>query len=174
MADPKSDDPVLRQSTRLTCMVVFEGQTSYDPRFIRKLFPGKDIDKIGALQKLFDFDPNNLDDQREILHHRLHVIVTEAADGPRGTGQQRVQRLSSVGAGTRLGLDEGRFNGLTENRRGNLPTDIAVDTGRVHEEIARHVFRHSLLGIGHDRPFFCWLSAALVLHPPDRLGGSSG
>jgi acetyl esterase/lipase len=62
MADPKSDDPVLRQSTRLTCMVVFEGQTSYDPRFIRKLFPGKDIYKIGALQKLFDFDPKKLDD----------------------------------------------------------------------------------------------------------------
>jgi acetyl esterase/lipase len=62
MADPKSDDPVLRQSTRLTCMVVFEGQTSYDPRFIRQLFPGKDIYKIGALQKLFDFDPNKLDD----------------------------------------------------------------------------------------------------------------
>jgi len=61
MADPKSDDPILRQSTRLTCMVVFEGQTSYDPRFIRKLFPGKDIYRIGALQKLFDFDPNELD-----------------------------------------------------------------------------------------------------------------
>lgn len=62
MADPKNDDPVLGQSTRLTCMVVFEGQTSYDPRFIRTMFPGKDIYKIGALQKLFDFDPNKLDD----------------------------------------------------------------------------------------------------------------
>jgi hypothetical protein len=62
MADPKSDDPVLRQSTRLTCMVVFEGQTSYDPRFIRSLFPGKDIYKIGALAKLFDVDLNQLDD----------------------------------------------------------------------------------------------------------------
>jgi acetyl esterase len=61
MADPKSDDPVLRRSTRLTCMFVFEGQTSYDPRFIRKLFPNKDIYKIGALQKLFDFNPNQLD-----------------------------------------------------------------------------------------------------------------
>src|SRR5262249_21388956 len=35
MADPQNDDPVLRQSTRLTCMVVFEGQTSYDPTLIR-------------------------------------------------------------------------------------------------------------------------------------------
>lgn len=61
MADPKSDDPVLRQSTRLTCMVVFEGQSSYDPRFIRQLFPGKDIYKIGALSKLFGVDLNELD-----------------------------------------------------------------------------------------------------------------
>ena len=41
MADPKSDDPVCRESTRLTCMAVTEGQTSYDPRFIRELFPEK-------------------------------------------------------------------------------------------------------------------------------------
>ena len=61
LADPKSEDPVLRQSTRLTCMAVFNGQTSYDPRFIRELFPGTDTYKVGALAKLFDMDPNNLD-----------------------------------------------------------------------------------------------------------------
>ena len=38
LADPKSADPVRKQSTRLTCAVVFAAQTSYDPRFIRKLF----------------------------------------------------------------------------------------------------------------------------------------
>jgi acetyl esterase/lipase len=62
MADPKTDDPVLRQSTRLTCMVVFDGQTSYDPRFIRTLFPGKDIYKNPALAKLFGVDLNKLDE----------------------------------------------------------------------------------------------------------------
>jgi acetyl esterase len=62
MADPKSEDPVLRQSTRLTCMAVFDGQTSYDPRVIRKLFPGKDVYKIGPLRQLFDVDLNRLDD----------------------------------------------------------------------------------------------------------------
>lgn len=60
--DPKSDDPVLRESTRLACAVVFDGQTSYDPRFIRKLFPGKDVYKHGALRQLFDADLNKLDD----------------------------------------------------------------------------------------------------------------
>jgi acetyl esterase len=43
LADPNSPDPVLRQSTRLTCMAVYMAQTSHDPRFIRELFPGTDI-----------------------------------------------------------------------------------------------------------------------------------
>src|ERR1041384_1128296 len=32
MADPASDDPVARQSTRLSCMAVQGAQSSYDPR----------------------------------------------------------------------------------------------------------------------------------------------
>jgi acetyl esterase len=62
LADPKSADPVLRQSTRLTCMAVYNGQTSYDPRFIRDLFPGKDTYKHSALAQLFGVDLNTLDD----------------------------------------------------------------------------------------------------------------
>jgi hypothetical protein len=62
MADPKNDDPILRQSTKLTCMVVFDGQTSYDPRFIRTLFPGKDTYKNPALAKLFGVDLDKLDE----------------------------------------------------------------------------------------------------------------
>ena len=85
MADPKNDDPVLRQSTRLTCMFVFEGQTSYDPRFIRKLFPGKDIYKNGALQKLFDFDPNQLDNlpaEKYKLFEECSPIMHVTKDAP--------------------------------------------------------------------------------------------
>lgn len=62
LADPDNADPVLRESTRLTCMSVNAGQTSYDPRFIRDLFPGTNVYKIGALAQLFDMDPNKLDD----------------------------------------------------------------------------------------------------------------
>ncbi|MDX1970240.1 MAG: alpha/beta hydrolase [Planctomycetaceae bacterium] len=36
MADPKSEDPVLRESTRLSCMAVFGAQSSYDPHVIRE------------------------------------------------------------------------------------------------------------------------------------------
>lgn len=41
LADPKSDDPVLRRSTRLSCVVSNQGQTSYDPRFIQKVVGGR-------------------------------------------------------------------------------------------------------------------------------------
>ena len=41
LADPKSDDPIARQSTRLACMGVNGAQASYDPRFIKKLVGGR-------------------------------------------------------------------------------------------------------------------------------------
>src|SRR5262245_13085803 len=31
-----------------------------------------------------------LDEKREVLHHRLHVVITEAADGSCGAGQERL------------------------------------------------------------------------------------
>ena len=43
LADPKSADPVARESTRLKCAVVYAAQSSYDPRFIKKLF---DTDQV--------------------------------------------------------------------------------------------------------------------------------
>lgn len=62
MADAQGDDPVLRESTRLSCAAVFDGQTSYDPRMIRNMFPGKDVFKIDPLRQLFGVDLNQLDD----------------------------------------------------------------------------------------------------------------
>ena len=65
LADPDNDDPILRQSTRLTCMAVYNGQTSYDPRFIRDLFPDTTTYKESALAQLFGVDLNKLDDLPE-------------------------------------------------------------------------------------------------------------
>lgn len=61
LAKPDSEDPVLRQSSRLTCAAVTAGQTSYDPRVIRSLFPDTDTYRHSALAELFDYDPNELD-----------------------------------------------------------------------------------------------------------------
>ena len=85
MADPNSQDPVLRQSTRLACMAVFDGQTSYDPRFIRRLFPGKDIYKIRPLEQLFGVDLNKLDDlpaEKYKLFEEVSAIPHLTKDDP--------------------------------------------------------------------------------------------
>ena len=52
MADPTSDDPVARQSTRLSCLLVRNGQTSYDTRFIRRHIAGPAY-RVDALKQLF-------------------------------------------------------------------------------------------------------------------------
>jgi hypothetical protein len=52
MADPSSADPVARQSTRLSCMLVRNGQCSYDTRFIRKHIRGAAYNHV-ALRELY-------------------------------------------------------------------------------------------------------------------------
>jgi acetyl esterase len=52
MAQPSSDDPVKRQSTRLSVVGVNNAQISYDPRFIAKLI-NEDTGRHPALAKLF-------------------------------------------------------------------------------------------------------------------------
>src|ERR1700726_736538 len=39
MADPKSDDPIARESTRLYCAAVNGAQTSLDPKELREWLP---------------------------------------------------------------------------------------------------------------------------------------
>jgi len=62
LADPKNADPVLHESTRLTCVATKVGQTSYDPRFIKKLFPESDAYKANWAEKFFGTKLDRLDD----------------------------------------------------------------------------------------------------------------
>ncbi len=52
LADPQSQDPVARQSTRLSCALPFNAQTTYDPREIKQIIPG-DAYNIVQLKALF-------------------------------------------------------------------------------------------------------------------------
>ncbi len=51
MADPNSDDPVQRQSTRLPVIGAVDGQSSLDPRFIAKLV-GEQVARDAGRQAL--------------------------------------------------------------------------------------------------------------------------
>lgn len=85
MASPDKSDPVRHESTRLKCAAVFDGQTSYDPRFIRKMFPGKDVFKIDPLRQLFGVDLNKLDDlpaEKYKLFEEVSAIPHLTKDDP--------------------------------------------------------------------------------------------
>jgi acetyl esterase/lipase len=62
LANPRSEDPVLRESSRLSCASVFNAQTSYDPRVIRELLPKSDTWKYPRLAQLFAVDLDKLDE----------------------------------------------------------------------------------------------------------------
>jgi acetyl esterase len=72
LADPKSDDPVARQSTRLNCIAVTAAQTSYDPRFMQELFGSTDVE--GAMYAFYGMTgPKDIDDPR------FHPLFEEAS-----------------------------------------------------------------------------------------------
>ena len=52
LADEKAEDPVLRQSTRPNCIIAGDGQSSYDPRWIKKNIGERTPEHI-SLQKFF-------------------------------------------------------------------------------------------------------------------------
>ena len=69
LADPKSDDPVLRESTRLTCMAVSGAQSSYDPRVIKE-WVGEAAARHPALTGFYGLKPEELDSPTA---HKLYV-----------------------------------------------------------------------------------------------------
>ena len=61
LADPDSPDLIARESTRILGAYVSNGQCTYDPRTIRKMFPGKDTWRHSALALMFGIDMDELD-----------------------------------------------------------------------------------------------------------------
>jgi acetyl esterase len=72
LADPKSDDPVARESTRLSCAAVLGAQASYDPRWIKKHVGGR-AHEHPALPQLYGLKAGELDSPK------AHKLYDEAA-----------------------------------------------------------------------------------------------
>lgn len=72
LADKKSDDPVARQSTRISCAVSIAGQTSYDPRAIQKLFNTDQVHT--ALVTLY-----RMEDNKDLKRPELTKLFEDAS-----------------------------------------------------------------------------------------------
>jgi acetyl esterase/lipase len=83
MADPKSDDPVARQSTRLTCMAVNGAQASYDPRWIKEKIGGK-AHEHPALLPFYGLKPEEADTPKahKLYEQAAPINYINAGDPP--------------------------------------------------------------------------------------------
>jgi len=83
MADPKNPDPVLRESTRLSCMAVFGAQSTYDP-FVIKEWVGEAAAKHPALEGFYGLKPEQYDapDAREMFKKAAAITYLSKDDPP--------------------------------------------------------------------------------------------
>ncbi|MEQ8788520.1 MAG: alpha/beta hydrolase fold domain-containing protein [Pirellulaceae bacterium] len=131
LADPDNDDPVLRESTRLTCMMVTAGQTSYDPRFIRKLFPDSDTYKHGALARLFDIDMSKLDE----LPEEKYRLFEECSPLPHLTKDDAPALLNYAGpidqevTNANIGIHHAKFGKALKEKMDALGIPCEVQAG---------------------------------------------
>ena len=72
MADPNNPDPVLRESTRLTCVAVIDAQSTYDPRIIKKIIGGNG-DLFKPLLDFYGLKPEEVDSDRA---HKLYEAAS--------------------------------------------------------------------------------------------------
>lgn len=77
LADPNSDDPVARQSTRLTCVAVDDGQCSYDPRFAEKIgIPRPNFDRHDFFLPFYDIKAEEIDTPKAYERYEKAAPIT--------------------------------------------------------------------------------------------------
>ncbi len=112
MADPDSSDLVSRQSTRLTCMAVDQGQSSYDLRFIRELIPEQDTWKCGPLERLFGVDADELDalpEEKYALMEEVSALPHLSPDDNSPVLLTYVSALDTPVSDRSIGIHHARF-----------------------------------------------------------------
>jgi acetyl esterase/lipase len=77
MADPNSEDPVARESTRLLCAAVTGAQTTLDPKQMRDWTPNS---RYGGHAFGFMVDPSNRDSQFDVFYSKRDTILPWIAE----------------------------------------------------------------------------------------------
>ena len=77
LADPDSDDPVARQSTRLTCVAVHNGQSSYSPLFAEKIgIPRPNFEKHIFFLPFYDITTEEIDSPKAYQRYKEFAPIT--------------------------------------------------------------------------------------------------
>jgi hypothetical protein len=112
-------------------MAVYNGQTSYDPRFIRDLFPDTTTYKESALAKLFGVDLNKLDD----LPQEKYRLFEEVSALPHLTKDDApaalfyASKLDTPITSQGVGIHHPRFGMALKEKMDELDIECNVHTG---------------------------------------------
>ena len=139
LADPDNADPVLRQSTRVTCMAVNNGQSTYDPRVIRDLFPGTDTYTNSALAQLFDVDLKKLDElpeEKYKLFEEVSAINHLTKDDPPVLMTYDSDMDTPISSRS-IGIHHPRFGNMLKEKMDSLGIECQVHTGFTRTRASR-------------------------------------
>lgn len=136
LADPDNEDPVLRQSTRLTCMAVNNGQSSYDPRFIRELFPDSDTYQNSALAQLFGVDLKKLDELPEEKYKLFEEVsaITHLTADDAPLLMTYSSKMETPITSRSIGIHHPRFGKVLKEKMDKLGIKCRVETGLVRRD----------------------------------------
>lgn len=85
LADPTSTDPIARESTRLNCVAVTNGQSSYDPRFAESIgIPRPNFDRHPFFLPFYGIEQNEIDSEAAYAKYPEMAPITflSADDAP--------------------------------------------------------------------------------------------
>jgi acetyl esterase/lipase len=84
LRDPASDDPVSHQSTRLSCVAVSNGQSSYDPRFAEQIgIPRPNFERHVFFLPFYGITADEIDTPKAYARYEEMAPVTHlTADDP--------------------------------------------------------------------------------------------
>jgi hypothetical protein len=85
LADPASADPIARESTRLTCIAVTNGQSSYDPLFAESIgIPRPNFDRHPFFLPFYGIQEAEIDSEAAYAKYREMAPITHltADDAP--------------------------------------------------------------------------------------------
>jgi acetyl esterase len=77
LADPRNADPVARQSTRIVCAVVTNGQSSYDPRFAERIgIPRPNFERHAFFLPFYGITADEIDTPKAYARYEAAAPIT--------------------------------------------------------------------------------------------------
>ena len=155
LADAKNADPVLRQSTRLTCMAVIGAQSAYDPRRIRE-WVGEAAARHPALDGFFGVNDANRNSPEAIRRYEAASAINHLTrDDPPVYAYYSEGRVLPPKPKDGAGIHHINFGLRLKERMDPLGIECIVrhsDEGaRRDDEIVEFLARHLLPGKGGAR-----------------------